>query len=336
MIDLHLHLDGSLSAADIIKTAKKYDIKLPTYDEKELEGLISVDMDCKSLNDYLKCFDIPLLVLQKEETIKELVYDLATRLYEEGLCYAEIRFAPQLSTKEGLSQKEVVLAAIFGLKNALDDIKNKGGFFKAKLILCCMRGEGEENKKANLETVKVFSELKGDYLGGIDLAGAEALFKTENFSYIFEKAKENGIPFTIHAGEADGAESIKKALEFGAKRIGHGVRAIEDSELLSYMIKNNIVFEMCPISNVQTKAVKTINEHPIKKLLDMGARVCVNTDNKVVSKTDIKKEFKFIEDNLGITKEDKKKLLENSVYGAFLADNEKNEILEYMKGKGEL
>lgn len=326
MIDLHLHLDGSIPAEDIIRIAEKNNIYLPTYNEAELSKMISVDWDCESLNEYLKCFDIPLLILQKKETIKEVVISLIKRLYKSGLIYAEIRFAPQLSTKEGLSQNEVVEAAVNGLNYALEDVKRNGGFFKAGLILCCMRGDNNQNE--NFETLEVCSEFLGKGVVALDLAGAEALFKTDKFKSLFEQAVKRNIPFTIHAGEADGAESIKAALKFGAKRIGHGVRVVEDRELLKQMIENNIVFEMCPISNVQTKAVENISHHPIKRLLNMGAKVCVNTDNMTVSKTDIFNEFKVIKDELGITKEEEIKLLENSMFGAFLEDDEKKEVLK--------
>ncbi len=326
MIDLHLHLDGSIPAEDIIRIAKKYNIALPEYNENKLSGMISVDQNCESLNDYLKCFDIPLLILQHKESIKDAIRSLVIRLYKDSLIYAEIRFAPQLSTKNGLSQQEVVQAAIDGLNSALDDIAKNGGFFKANLILCCMRGDN--NQSENLETVEVCSKFLGRGVVALDLAGAEAVYKTYKFKYIFEKAVSKNIPFTIHSGEADGALSIKSALEFGASRIGHGVRITEDAELLKYIIDNNIVFEMCPVSNVQTKAVECIKKHPIKMLLDMGAKVCVNTDNMVVSKTNIFNEFKIIENELGLNKTDRIKFLKNSIYGAFLPDEEKKELLK--------
>ena len=142
MIDLHLHLDGSLTPEYIIDQAKKQNIELPTYDANELKNYLTVPKDCESLNDYLKCFDLPLSVMQTKDAISSAVSDLLKRLKKQELIYAEVRFAPQLHTRKGLSQSEIVEAAIDGLKSSDLD---------ANLILCCMRGDTNENE--NLETV---------------------------------------------------------------------------------------------------------------------------------------------------------------------------------------
>lgn len=295
MIDLHLHLDGSLRPATVLELAQQQGVPLPAQTEKELIPFLRVPKNCQSLNEYLERFDLPLLVLQEKSAVKRVVYELVEDLAQAGLEYAEIRFAPQLSTKKGLSQTEVVQGAVEGLKEGLAKYKN----FKAGLILCCMRGDNNHNE--NMETIDVAASYLGKGVCAIDLAGAEALFKTEKFKDIFQKASDKKIPFTIHAGEADGAESVKMALSYGAKRIGHGVHSIEDKELLQRLIAEKITLEMCVISNIQTKSVKDEFSHPIRSYFDMGIHVTINTDNMTVSDTSLFKEYELLKKNYGFT-----------------------------------
>ena len=198
MIDLHLHFDGSLLPRTVLELADEQGIKLPAREPDELKLFLTAPADCESLNEYLEKFDLPLLVLQTKEAIRKGMYTLASSLKEQGMLYAEIRFAPQLHTKKGLTQDQVVKAAILGLQEAL-----AGSFFKAKLILCCMRGT--DNLEENLLTVRTAAAYLGRGVAAVDLAGAEALYPTEDYEKVFALARELSVPFTIHAGEADGA-----------------------------------------------------------------------------------------------------------------------------------
>ncbi|MCH5171464.1 MAG: adenosine deaminase [Erysipelotrichales bacterium] len=323
MIDLHLHLDGSISPNTLIRIAKKENIKIPTFDELELIKFLQCPIDCKSLNDYLTRFDLPGLVMQTKYGLSEVMYDLLKRLNEQGIIYTEIRFAPQLHLKQGLSQEEVVEAVLEGMNKAMVDYP-----IKAQVILCCMRGEF--NHELNLETVRVAKKYLNAGVCAIDLAGAEALFKTHTFKKEFELAKELEIPFTIHAGESDSIDSIKTAIEFGAKRIGHGIRAVDDEDFMKYLAENKIGIEMCPTSNLQTKAVQNIEEYPLKTFMKHGMLVTINTDNMTVSQTNIEKEFKLLEDKLNLTPQEKEKLLRNAVEISFTNDKIKEELLRKM------
>ena len=315
MIDLHMHLNGSLSTQVILKIAREENVSLPTYDEKELQKLISVPKNNQSLNDYLKCTAVPRLVTQTEKGIENAVYYLLEELAEQGLIYTEIRFAPQRHRDNGLTQEQVVLSAIKGVKKSR---------IKASLILCCMRGDNLF--KENLETVNLAEKYLNKGVGGLDLAGAEAKFKTIDYKDLFDIASKKNIPFTIHAGEADGAKSVSDAIDFGARRIGHGIRSIEDDEVISKLIKNNVYLEICPSSNLQTRAVEGIEQYPFRKLLEKGVKLTVNTDNKNISDTTLIEEFKILEDNFGLTREEKKELLYNSLDAAFLIESEKEEL----------
>ncbi|MEF9942123.1 MAG: adenosine deaminase [Lachnospiraceae bacterium] len=317
MIDLHVHLDGSLEPEEIIELSKLADVKLPTYDVENLRKLVTVQEDCTSLVEYLEKFELPLKVLQSSITIEQSVFLMVAKLAKQGLCYAEIRFAPQLHLRKGLTQIQVVEAALSGLGKGIHCFK-----IPCQLILCCMRGE--HNDCENMETIEVAKEFISKGICAVDLAGNERDFPTDNFADVFEKAKKVGIPITIHAGEAAGAESVKSALVLGASRIGHGIHSIENQELLNELKAKKIILETCFSSNLQTKSVKNMKEYPIKKLIDQGILVAVNTDNMTVSGTTIKKEYQLLEKYFSFSVDELKQLALNAVKGAFLSENKKD------------
>ena len=181
------------------------------------------------------------------------------------------------------------------------------------------------NKLENIKTVETARKYLNKGVCALDLAGAEALYPTSDFEDIFKKAKDLNVPFTIHAGEASGAESIKKALEFGAKRIGHGVRCLEDVNLVKYLIQNEIPLEVCPISNLQTKA--TGEPHPIEELYKKGIKVTISTDNNTVSNTNIIEEYKYILENTELTLDDLICMNINAVKSAFINQQKKAELI---------
>lgn len=316
-IDLHLHLDGAITPEIAVKLAEIQNIPLPTEDEAELTKLLRVPENCRSLNDFLSCFALPVSLMQTYEGLKEAAFSVAEDMNRQGVIYGEIRFAPQLHTQKGLSQEDAVNAVLDGVK---------ASSLKANIILCCMRGK--DNEKENAETAEIARRyLKKD--GGVvalDLAGAEALFPTADYRELFNKAAKYGIPFTIHAGEADGAESVRLAVEYGACRIGHGVRAFEDETVLKTVIEKGIFFEMCPTSNRQTAAVPDMSAYPIKEYLKKGVKVTVNTDDPAIEGTEIKNEFLYLKNTFGLTDEDVKTVLQNSVDAAFTTAEVKEDL----------
>lgn len=318
MIDLHLHFDGSLPVETVWKQAVKQGITLSAATIQELRDKMVCPSDCQSLNEYLEKFEVPLSVLQTWDGIKESMMDLIKELMAERMIYAEIRFAPQLHLKKGLTQEEVVQAAIAGVREAMDSDRNP---IKIQLILCCMRGT--DNMEANRETIALTAKYLGKGVCACDLAGAEALFKTSKFSDLFAYAKSLFVPYTIHAGEADGPDSVRAALSFGAKRIGHGVRSALEASLVNDLAEQRVVLECCPISNVQTKAVEGIQAHPIKEFLYRGIPVTLNTDNRTVSQTTIAKEVQFLREHLGLTVEEERQLYLNAADAAFISKEER-------------
>lgn len=313
LIDLHLHLDGSLSIASVKKLAALQSIPLPEDDL--LHSILSVGPECRDLNEYLEKFDYPLSLLQTPEGIAMSVSNLLEELSVQGLMYAEIRFAPQLHLMKGLSQRQVVEAAIAGLKDAP---------IPCGLILCCMRMP--DNKAENLETVRLAKDYLGKGVVALDLAGAEAVFPTKNFCEEFALARELAVPYTIHAGEADGRDSIYTALEFGTKRIGHGIRAWEDPALLKTLAAEGITLECCPTSNLNTQIFQDLRDYPIPVMLEEGVRFTVNTDNMTVSNTTLAREWQLLMDHFPLERSDVIRILLNAVDAAFASDALKAEL----------
>lgn len=308
-IDLHLHLDGSLSLASVRHLAAMQGIAIPESDD-EVKKLLSVSADCRDLNEYLEKFAFPGTLLQTREGLREAVRALAEELKAEGHIYAEIRFAPQKHCEKGLTQEEAVSAALEGL--ALTD-------FPAQLILCCMRGD--DNRAENLETVAVAAKYLGKGVCAVDLAGAEALFPTKDFEDVFGLAKTLGVPATIHAGEADGPESVRAALRFGARRLGHGVRSAEDPALMKMLAEAGIPLELCPTSNLNTVVVEKLEHYPFRRLLDAGVKLTVNTDNRSVSATDIRREYAILTETFRLTKTELKAIFLNAADAAFITED---------------
>lgn len=316
LIDLHLHLDGSLSLESVKALAKMQNISLPERDDEILK-ILRVSEDCRDLNEYLEKFAFPGMLLQTKEGINEAVYRLCEELKEQGLIYAEIRFAPQFHLAKGLTQDEVVEAAIEGAKRST---------FKCGLILCCMRGN--DNRTQNLDTIRVAEKYLGDVVRSLDIAGAEAIFPTKDFEEIFTLAKEKNIPYTIHAGEADGPESVRDALRFGTKRLGHGVRSVEDDELVKTIAKEGIALELCPTSNIHTCIFEKMEDYPLRKLMEAGVKVTVNTDNMAVSGTTLPMEMEKLIKTFALTKEEQRIIARNSADASFASADTKRYLIE--------
>lgn len=309
MIDIHLHLDGSLSREDFVYLAKKNNVSLG----EDFPKNIVVPNNCNSLDEYLNRFDLPCSLLQDEESISYAFKSLIDRLYDLGYIYVEIRFAPQLHTLKNLNEKEVILSAIKGLESGLKGKEN----FDANIILCLMRHASHET---NRKTIDVAIEINHPKIVAIDLAGGEKINKTIDYLPTFEIAAKAGLNIIIHAGEACGNESIIDATKLYAKRIGHGVHLSLDKQNIEYIKSKNLVFEFCPTSNLQTKSLLSYEDVPLKQFIDNGLKVTINADNMTVSDTDVIKEFKHLYKTFKLSKQEVIDLLYNSIDGAFLKD----------------
>ena len=306
MYDLHCHLDGSLSEECIRNLAEEAGISLEGVD---LSEELRADADCKSLAEYLTKFDLPLKCLVSEESFTRAVLDVMKTAAAEHVTYMEIRFAPMLSVTENLSAREIIEGALKGLSMGKKQYGMDGN-----LILCGMRHMPVEE---NIRLVETAAEYHGYGVCAVDLAGDEAAFPVRQQAGMFQRAKELGIPFTIHAGECGSAQSIWDAIELGASRIGHGIAAAKDEKLMRYCAEHEITFEMCPVSNFQTKAVKSMEEYPLLKFLEAGIPVTINTDNRTVSNTSLTRELELLQRYYGIGDKVIKKLMDNARRAAF-------------------
>lgn len=316
-IDLHLHLDGALTVDIAKKLADLQDIKLPAENDSELEKLLVAPEECKSLNDFLNCFALPLTLMQTPEGLRESVKLVLDNIKSQGVIYAEIRYAPQLHCDKGMTQEDAIKAALEGLKESS---------LKANLILCLMRGGG--NDAANYETIELAKKylVKDGGVVAIDLAGAEALFPTSDYAKFFELARSYNIPFTIHAGEADGAQSIRDAISFGAVRIGHGVRIYESPDVEALVKNKGICLEICPTSERMTHAIEDMKEFPFMRYLHNGIRLTLNTDDMGIEGTTLADEFDYVRENFGLTPEDERAILNNAIDAAFTTDEVKESL----------
>ena len=322
MIDLHLHLDGSLSQEDYIYLSKKYNIPLGD----DFPDNIYVPADCPSLEDYLKRFELSGKLLQTKESLEYVTKSLVKRLYNLGYIYAEIRFAPLLHLEKGMSQQDAAEAALKGLEEGLKECPG----FDANLILCCMRHSPEE---INMETIEVANRLKGTKVVAVDLAGAEALHPSSYYSKIFQKAKEYRLNITIHAGEATGSDEILMALDNGAMRIGHGVHLSLDPETVRIIKEQNTCFEFCPTSNLQTKSLKTYQDVPLRKFMELGIPVTINSDNMTVSNTDVPIELTHMVETFDLSKDEVKHLFLTSIKYAFTDEKNKERLRKLIDEK---
>lgn len=316
MIDIHLHLDGSLSIDDFVYLSKKNNVTLPN----DFPDCVRVPDDCPSLADYLKRFELPLTLMQDKESISYCVESLINRYAKMGYIYLEIRYAPQLHLNKGLTQKEVVQASIDGLCKGLANNKD----IKAGLILCCMRHADE---KTNMETIEIANHFKNDGVVGVDLAGDETLHPAIYYKNIFDLANNYQLNITIHGGEVTGSDEVISAInDLHAQRIGHGVHLSLDKKTVKTVKRNNICFEFCPTSNLQTKSLKTYYDVPIIQFIRHGIDVTINSDNSTVSNTDVAFEYKHLIKTFALDKKDIYSLLINSINHSF--SNNKKELIK--------
>ena len=277
-----------------------------------------VSDDCTSLAEYLEKFDLPGRCLMDEQGLAEAGYDVLSSMSQENVCYAEIRFAPLFSETEDMNCSKVIEALLSGLERGKKEFGVEYG-----VLTCAMRHHsGEENYRM----LRAAREYLGSGVCGADLAGAEAAYPMSEFMELFTKVGKLGIPFTLHAGECGNPQNIIDSVQVGAKRIGHGIAMRGHKGLQRELAARNIGIEMCPISNLQTKAVNITAEYPLREFLDAGLKVSINTDNRTVSNTTLTKELDFIQRTYGIQDEEIPLLMKNAADTAFASDEVKAEL----------
>ena len=312
-VELHCHLDGSLNLEFVDEMLKKQGI---FYEKEQLKNKLEVRPDCTSLTEYLEKFDLPLLCLQTKEGLFRAAYELIRDVAEEDVKYIEVRFAPMLSTNQGLTCEEVIESVIDGLKKG----EELHGVY-ASAIVCAMRHHSLEQ---NLQMLEAACPYVGKGVCALDLAGDETAFPTKQFRKLFEQATEWGIPFTIHSGETGNVDNIREAISLGAKRLGHGIALNKSSELRRLCKEKGIGIEMCPTSNLQTKAVEAMGSYPLKMFLEEGLLVSIHTDNRTVSGTNMQKEEAYFDAAVV------EKCTRNAIETAFTTERIKEKLRELL------
>ena len=321
--DLHVHLDGSLRLSTIIELANEYKVELPSKNPAELSEAMNLGKNCGSLVEYLRAFDVTLRVLQHREALYRVAYELAEDAAKENVRYMEVRYAPMLHTQKGLRLTTVVEAVLSGLRQAQENFG-----IESNLIICGIRNV---SAASSLEMAELCVAYKGRGVVGFDLAGAEYDHPAKHHRQAFQLVRDNNINVTIHAGEAYGPESIAQAIhQCGAHRIGHGCRLRENGDLLHYVCDHRIPLECCPSSNVQTGAVPSLASHPLKLYLDLGLRVTINTDNRLVTNTTVSKELWLCHSEMGMPLADIKSVILSGFKSSFLPFHIKQSYLRHV------
>ncbi|MER5750129.1 adenosine deaminase [Streptomyces sp. NPDC002088] len=327
---LHDHLDGGLRPATVVELAAEVGHTLPTTDPDALAAWYYDAANSGDLVRYIATFEHTLAVLQNREgllrTAEEYVLDLAA----DGVVYAEVRYAPELMLNGGLTLNEVVETVQEGLAAGMAKAAAVGTPVRVGTLLCGMRMFDRVGEAAELAVA-----YRDAGVVGFDIAGAEDGFPPADHLAVFEHLRRESVPFTIHAGEAHGLPSIHQALQVcGAQRIGHGVRITEDivdgklGHLAGWVRDRRVALEMCPTSNLQTGAATSIAEHPITALKDLGFRVTLNTDNRLVSGTTMTREMSLLVEQAGWTLEDLRTVTVNAVKSAFIPFDERKALIE--------
>ncbi|MEO7457417.1 MAG: adenosine deaminase [Gemmatimonadaceae bacterium] len=313
--ELHCHLDGSVRPATMLELGRELGKPMPAADEQSLREYMVVD-DARHLEDYLERFAITLSVMQTESALERIAYELAEDAASDGVRYIEVRYAPVLNVREGLSLEQAVEAPLRGLARAEEALGVKG-----RVIVCAIRNMAPSVSQ-ELAELAVAYRHKG--VVGFDLAGGEAGYPAKAHSKAFEFARCHDLACTCHAGEGDGAESVREAVHVcGANRVGHATRLIEDTSLTDYCNDRRIALEICLTSNVQTRAVDSYQAHPFREYYDRGLNVVLNTDNRLMSGVTLTDEYLHASKDIGFSFAELSRVALNGFESCFLPHAER-------------
>ncbi len=345
-ISLHDHLDGGLRPQTIIELAEQIGHQLPRYNALDLADWFSVNSNSGSLVQYLETFDHTVAVMQTREGIERVAYEAVIDLAAEGVIYAELRWAPEQHLSRGLTLDETVEAVQDGLERGMEEVAERGGFIRTGQLVTAMR-----HADRGLEIAELAVRHRNEGVVGFDIAGAEKGFLPSRHKVAFDYLASELFPVTVHAGEADGIDSIKDAIISGrALRLGHGVRLVEDimfsrtegdidlvvlGPVAQWVHDRGIALETSPSSNLQTGAFAALGDsmadHPFDILYDLGFKVTVNTDNRLMSGTSLTKELEILVDTFGYSLADLEQFQLNAAEAAFQGLPEREELMDMIE-----
>lgn len=309
--ELHRHLDASFRASTLAELIKRFEIDAPFSSEKDIREKFWLTRQMTSLKEVLDCFVLFQKVLRTQDVLERLAREAIEDAKNEGIQHIEFRYSPTfVSEYSKLPWHKTLEALQRGLKEGCEKTGVQAG-----LICIVSRGYGHELAQ---KTVEFALERKRDFIG-LDLAGIEDGFPCRLYAKLFREAFDAGIPITVHAGEATGAENVWEAIDLlGARRIGHGTRSIEDPELLRRLARDQILLEVCPTSNFITRTVDRFEDHPLPRFLDAGIPVSISTDDPGIFGVTLDDEYQRCKKFLGMSNSDLRKIDEYALAHSFL------------------
>jgi len=321
LTDLHRHLDGNIRTKTILELGQKFAVALPANDVASLTPHVQIVEAEPSLVAFLSKLDWGVAVLGDLDACRRVAYENVEDALNAQIDYAELRFSPYyMAMKHNLPVAGVVEAVVDGVQAGMRDFG-----IKANLIGIMSRTFGTEACQLELDAILT----QKDNIVAVDLAGDELGQPGELFVKHFAQVRDAGLHVTVHAGEAAGAESMWQAIrQLGATRIGHGVKAIHDPQLMDYLAANKIGIESCLTSNFQTSTVETLANHPLKQFLEHGVMACINTDDPAVEGIELPYEYEVAAPQAGLSPQQIRQAQINGLDLAFISDAEKQQLRE--------
>jgi adenosine deaminase len=324
-IDLHRHLEGSLRLETVVELAQEHGVELPSYDIEQLRPLVQVTYDPPDFSRYLDKFHFLRRIYSDQQAIERVAYEAVADAAADNVRYLELRFSPSAQAAvQGFSFADTTDWVIAGVERAQRDFD-----IVVRLIIALVRHDPLEWAE---EITEIAIARQNDGVVGLDLAGQAEKYPAAPFSRFFKRAKAAGLHVTIHAGETTGPGTVAEAVTvLGAQRIGHGIRAVEDSSVCQLLRNEGITLEVCPTSNIQTGAAQSFWRHPLRDLYHLGVPITVNTDNIGVSDTTLTDEYMAAMLGIGFKLIELREMLMNAVEAAFLPHDEKKELRAWFR-----
>jgi adenosine deaminase len=329
-VDLHRHLEGSLRLQTLAEIAQEHGIDLPSYDIEYLRPFVTVTNEEPDFHRFLEKFRLLQRFYPSRAAVERIAYEAVADAAEDNIKYLELRFNPLAQARvQGFSLDEVTTWICGAVAKAQRDYN-----MRVNLILSIRRD-------VSLDVASEIADLAAAHLRdgvvGLDLTGDEVGYPADRFVDVFQQARREGLGVTVHAGEAGGADNVRQAIELlGAQRIGHGIRAIENSQVVHLLQERKVALEICPTSNLQTGAVRQFGQHPLMDLLALDLRVTINTDDPSVSDTTLTDEYVVAMLTMGMTLAQIKRAIVIAAESAFLPSEERSQLVEWFRNEFKL
>lgn len=316
-IELHLHLEGSISPRTLLRIAQRNKVNILAQTEAEIEQFFNY----RDFHEFLSVFMVMSSALRYGQDFEDAAYALGEHLHEQNVCYAEVMISPALYYRRGMDLDEVVQGTAAGFTRAARDFG-----VRMQLAFDYGRQFGVDMAWPILEAA---IRAKRYGLVAWSIGGDEVNYPPEIYAEVFEAARQAGLHTMAHAGEVSGPASVRGAVTaLGVERIGHGIRSIDDPHVLQLLREHHVTVDVCPSSNVLTGAVSTLAQHPLRRLFDAGLRLTLNTDDPVFFRTSLIDEYRLAAQSFGFSRAELITLTHNAARAAFLPEDEKDALVQ--------